>query len=100
MRALMLDPDLLVIDDPFAGLDAMNRYALRIELASIVRTLGKATLFSSGLLADCAAMSDDIVLLRTGVVAQRGTARDLASSPANLFVSEFVKAQRGAVDED
>lgn len=100
MRALMLDPDLLVIDDPFAGLDAMSRYALRTELASIVQGLGKATLFSSGVLADCVAMSDDVVLLRAGVIAQRGSPRDLATSPANLFVSEFVKAQRGAADEE
>lgn len=99
MRALMLDPDLLVIDDPFAGLDAMSRYALRTELSSVLRGLGKATLFSSGLLADCAAMSDDIVLLRAGVIAQRGSPRDLATSPVNLFVSEFIKAQRGAADE-
>jgi osmoprotectant transport system ATP-binding protein len=98
LRALILDPDLLLIDDPFAGLDPMVRYGLRTELASLLRSLGKAILFASASLADCAALSDDIVLLRAGLLAQRSSAEHLAAQPASLFVSEFVKAQRGAVD--
>lgn len=98
LRAMVLDPDLLVLDDPLAGLDAMSRYGLRAELVSTLHALGKATLFASEQLADCAALTDDVVLLRGGVIAQRGSAADLASAPASLFVSEFVKAQRGAFD--
>jgi len=98
LRALVLDPDLLLIDEPFAELDAMSRYALRNEIVATLRALGKATLFAAASLADCAAFSDDVVLLRAGVIAQRGSAADLTAQPASLFVSEFVKAQRGAVD--
>ena len=98
LRALMLDPDLLLIDEPFVGLDPMTRYALRTELVPMLRSLGKATLFASESLADCAALSEDVVVLRAGLIAQRSSAEDLAARPANLFVSEFVKAQRGAID--
>jgi osmoprotectant transport system ATP-binding protein len=98
LRALVLDPDLLLIDEPFAELDAMSRYALRSELAATLRSLGKAILFASESLADCAAFGEDVVLLRGGLIAQRGSAADLSARPTSLFVSEFVKAQRGVLD--
>jgi osmoprotectant transport system ATP-binding protein len=98
LRALVLDPELLVIDDPFIGLDPMVRYALRTEIVPLLQSLGKATLFASASLADCAAFSRDIALLRAGSIAQRSSAEELAANPASLFVSEFVKAQRGAID--
>lgn len=95
LRALVLDPDLLLIDDPFAGLDPMIRHALRSEVAPILRSLGKAILFTSESLTDCITFSEDLVLLRAGTIAQRGSLEDLTVRPASLFVSEFVKAQRG-----
>ena len=97
MRALVLDPALLLLDEPLGALDPMIRVRLQDELGALFSTLGKAVLLVTHDLAEAATLADEIVLLREGQIVQRGTWRDLVERPADDFVREFVAAQsRGA----
>jgi len=94
MRALVLDPKVLLFDEPLGALDPMIRAKLQDELAQLFRTLSKTVLFVTHDLAEAAFLTDEVVLLREGRIVQRGTARDLVERPAEPFVTEFVRAQR------
>ena len=95
MRALMLDPDALLLDEPLGALDPMVRYDLQTELAEIFRTLGKTVVLVTHDLFEAAHFSKDIVLLRDGAVEQRTSMQMLLAEPASPFVEKFVGAQRG-----
>jgi osmoprotectant transport system ATP-binding protein len=94
MRALVLDPAVLLFDEPLGALDPMIRASLQDELAALFRSLQKTVLFVTHDLAEAAFVADEVVLLRAGKIVQRGTARDLIEHPAEPFVTEFVRAQR------
>ena len=95
MRALMLDPDALLLDEPLGALDAMVRFDLQTELAEIFETLGKTVVLVTHDLFEAAHFADDIVLLRDGAVEQRASMDVLLAAPASSFVKKFVGAQRG-----
>jgi len=99
MRALMLDPDVLLLDEPLGALDPMIRYELQTELREIFRRLGKTVVLVTHDLAEAGYFGDEIFLLRAGRLVQRGTLQELIENPAADFVSRFVKAQRGHVAE-
>ena len=94
MRALMLDPDVLMLDEPLAALDPMIRHDLQTDLRAIFRELHKTAVLVTHDLAEAAYFGDRIVLLRDGVIAQQGTIRQLMDQPADAFVKRFVEAQR------
>jgi osmoprotectant transport system ATP-binding protein len=94
MRALMLDPDILLLDEPLGALDPLIRSELQAELKRIFASLGKTVLLVTHDLAEAAYLSRDIVVMRDGRVLQRGPLRDLISRPADEFVERFVTAQR------
>jgi osmoprotectant transport system ATP-binding protein len=94
MRALMLDPDVLLMDEPLGALDPMIRSNLQSELRTIYRSLGKTVVMVTHDLGEAGYFGDTIVLLREGQTVQIGTFRDLLDSPADSFVTEFVNAQR------
>ena len=94
MRALVLDPAILLFDEPLGALDPMIRAKLQDELAQLFRTLAKTVLFVTHDLAEASFVADEIALLREGRIVQRGTAQDLVERPAEPFVTEFVRAQR------
>ena len=95
MRALMLDPDALLLDEPLGALDPMVRFDLQTELAEIFEKLGKTVVLVTHDLFEAAHFADDIVLLRDGAVEQRASMDVLLSAPASPFVEKFVGAQRG-----
>ncbi len=95
MRALMLDPDVLMLDEPLAALDPMIRHDLQTDLRAIFRELHKTAVLVTHDLAEAGYFGDRIVLLRDGVIAQQGTIRQLMEQPADAFVKRFVEAQRG-----
>jgi osmoprotectant transport system ATP-binding protein len=95
MRALMLDPDALLLDEPLGALDPMVRFDLQTELAEIFETLGKTVVLVTHDLFEAAHFADDIVLLRDGAVEQRASMDVLLAAPASSFVKKFVGAQRG-----
>ncbi|HEV8479878.1 MAG TPA: ATP-binding cassette domain-containing protein [Candidatus Eisenbacteria bacterium] len=94
MRALLLDPEVLLLDEPLGALDPLIRARLQEDLRDIVRRLQKTALLVTHDMAEAAYLGDEIAVLRDGRVVQRGTARDLLERPADPFVTEFIRAQR------
>jgi osmoprotectant transport system ATP-binding protein len=95
MRALMLDPAVLLLDEPLGALDPMVRHGLQEDLRRLFQRLRKSVLLVTHDMAEAAFFSKNIVLMREGKIVQSGTYRDLIDAPAEQFVSDFVKAQRG-----
>ena len=95
MRALMLDPDVLLLDEPLGALDPMVRHGLQEELRMLFARLRKSVLLVTHDMAEAAFFSRHLVLMREGRIVQEGSYRDLVSAPAQEFVREFVAAQRG-----
>src|SRR5262249_42057971 len=77
MRALMLDPPLLLFDEPLGALDPITRYELQDELKRIFSALAKTVVLVTHDMHEAAFFADDIVLMREGRVVQRGSAKDL-----------------------
>ena len=94
MRALMLDPTVLLLDEPLGALDPMIRARLQRELIDVFAALNKTVVMVTHDLAEAAAFSGDIVLMGNGRIAQRGDMRRLVEQPAEPFVTDFVSAQR------
>jgi osmoprotectant transport system ATP-binding protein len=93
MRALMLDPALLLLDEPLGAIDPMIRAELQTEVKQIFRTLGKTVVLVTHDIAEAAYLGDEIILLRAGKIVQRGTLADLERAPADPFVTAFLHAQ-------
>jgi len=95
MRALMLNPDALLLDEPLGALDPLLRADLQAELRDIFRRLDKTVVLVTHDLAETTFFADRVVLLRAGQVVQEGSPADLWHHPADAFVTQFVRAQRG-----
>jgi osmoprotectant transport system ATP-binding protein len=95
MRALMLEPSVLLLDEPMGALDPMIRFELQEELREIFRTLGKTVVMVTHDIGEAGFFGDEIVLLRDGAIVQKGTIEDLIARPADPFVERFIRAQRG-----
>jgi osmoprotectant transport system ATP-binding protein len=94
MRALMLDPEVLLMDEPLAALDAITRRELQSELKDVFARLAKTVVLVTHDLHEAAWFGQEIVLMRAGRIVQRGSLQDLLAHPAEPFVTEFVHAQR------
>lgn len=94
MRALMLDPDLLLLDEPLAALDPMIRYELQQDLKEVFEKLNKTVLLVTHDIAEAAYFADDILLMREGKLVQRGNLQTLLDKPLEPFVEQFIRAQR------
>ncbi len=99
MRALMLDPDVLLLDEPLGALDPMIRADLQEDLRAIFRQLEKTVVLVTHDIGEAGYFGDDVVLLRAGRIVQRGTMRTLVREPASDFVTAFVRAQRGLLKQ-
>lgn len=95
MRALMLDADVLLLDEPLAALDPMVRAELQDDLADIFRRLRKTVVLVTHDMNEAAFFGGTIVLMRAGRILQSGSADDLLERPAEPFVTQFVRAQQG-----
>jgi osmoprotectant transport system ATP-binding protein len=94
MRALMLSPELLLLDEPLGALDPLVRAALQKDLKEIFARLKQTALLVTHDLAEAAYLGNEIVLMNEGRIVQQGSIVDLRERPANEFVSEFINAQR------
>jgi osmoprotectant transport system ATP-binding protein len=95
MRALMLRPSVLLLDEPMAALDPMIRSALQEDLAEIFAALETTVVLVSHDLAEATFLSHRVVLLRAGRIVQEGSPAELVSAPVDDFARRFVRAQRG-----
>jgi osmoprotectant transport system ATP-binding protein len=96
VRALMLDPELLLFDEPFAALDPVSSARLEDDLLGIINTLGRTLIMVTHDLARAGRIGHDIAVMHEGRVLQRGTYATLAREPAHPFVTELLQAQRSA----
>ena len=94
MRALMLDPELLLLDEPLGALDPLVRADLQEDLVRIFAGLRKSVVIVTHDLTEAALFAEVVVLLRDGGIVQRGALGDLVERPADPFVTRFVNAQR------
>jgi spermidine/putrescine ABC transporter ATP-binding subunit len=89
-RALVIRPALLLLDEPLSNLDLKLREEMRVEISSLQRRLGIATVFVTHDQDEALTMSDRIAVMRDGRIEQIGTARDIYERPATAFVATFI----------
>jgi ABC-type Fe3+/spermidine/putrescine transport system ATPase subunit len=89
-RALVYEPDLLLLDEPFSNLDAKLREQMRIELKILQRRLGVTVLFVTHDQVEALSLSDRIAVMQRGRVEQVGPPRELYERPASPFVRDFL----------
>lgn len=93
MRALMLDPPLLLLDEPMGALDPIVRYELQEDLKQIFQTLRKTVVLVTHDMGEAAFFGQDVLLMAAGRIVQRGTLQDFFERPSEEFVSRFVRVQ-------
>jgi osmoprotectant transport system ATP-binding protein len=93
MRALMLDPPLLLLDEPLGALDPIVRADLERQLRRLFGDLGKTVLLVTHDIRQAVLLGDTVTLMAAGRIVQHGTFADLAQRPAAPFVAEFLGAQ-------
>ncbi|MDZ7755023.1 ATP-binding cassette domain-containing protein [Rhodohalobacter sp.] len=99
MRALMLDPPILLMDEPLGSIDPLVRHELQNDLRSIFRELKKTVLIVTHDLGEAAFLGDSISLMQSGRIVQEGTIREIIDNPASEFVEQFVNAQRSPLED-
>jgi len=98
MRALALDPALLLLDEPLGALDPMIRSGLQTDLKHIFQSLGKTVVIVTHDIGEAGFLGDSIVLLRDGQIVQQGILTELVHTPAEPFVTQFINAQRSPIE--
>ncbi|MGW6736938.1 ABC transporter ATP-binding protein [Streptomyces sp. NPDC055013] len=89
-RALIREPDVLLLDEPLSHLDAAQRDTTRRELKRIQRDLGHTTILVTHDQEEALSLADRIAVMKDGVIQQLGTPYEIYDSPANVFVADFV----------
>jgi osmoprotectant transport system ATP-binding protein len=98
MRALMLDPPLLLLDEPLGSLDPVVRADLQQQLKEIFTPMDKTVLLVTHDIGEAAVFGHTITLMTAGRIVQQGTFADLATKPTSDFVTTFLNAQRPPPD--
>jgi osmoprotectant transport system ATP-binding protein len=94
MRALMLDPDVLLLDEPLGALDAITRGRLQRELGALFRSLGKTVILVTHDVAEAGLLAEETAVMREGRIVQRGGLDAIAREPVDSFVRELVASRR------
>lgn len=89
-RALVLEPQVLLFDEPLSNLDAKLRRQVREEIREIQQNLGLTVVYVTHDQEEALAVSDQIVVMRNAGIAQVGTPRDLYDAPTDRFVADFI----------
>lgn len=94
MRALMLGPEALLLDEPLGALDPVTRFELQADLKAVFEKLGKTVVLVTHDIGEAAFFGHLLVVLRQGRIIQQGTIEELVRAPADPFVTRFIRAQR------
>jgi iron(III) transport system ATP-binding protein len=89
-RALVLEPQVLLFDEPLSNLDAKLRRRVREEIREIQQNLGLTVVYVTHDQEEALAVSDKIIVMRNAEIAQEGSPRELYEYPADLFVADFI----------
>jgi spermidine/putrescine ABC transporter ATP-binding subunit len=89
-RALVIDPKILLLDEPLSALDRNLRASMQIELRELQRSLGVTAIFVTHDQGEALSLSDRIVVMAEGEIRQTGTPREIYDRPADRFVASFV----------
>lgn len=100
MRALMLDPDLLLLDEPLGALDPLIRFELQEDLKDIFNRLSKTVVLVTHDLNEAIFFADEIFIMKDGMIIQTGKIDELMSSPSHPFITQFINAQRSRFNLD
>ena len=98
LRALMLDPEVLLLDEPLGALDPVTRFDLQADLRTAFEQLRKTVVLVTHDLGEAAFFAHRIAPLHDGRIAQEGTFEQLARTPADPYVARFVHAQRAPLE--
>jgi osmoprotectant transport system ATP-binding protein len=98
MRSLMLNPEFLLFDEPLGALDPLIRFDLQNDLKEIFKTLNKTVILVTHDLNEAVFFGDRILLMKEGSLIQQGTITDFINSPAEPFVTKFIKSQRSTIE--
>jgi len=93
MRALMLDPDVLLLDEPLGALDAITRARLQRELVGIFRAL-KTVILVTHDVPEAALLAEETVVMHDGVLVQRGTIDEMIRAPSSALVADLLGGAR------
>ena len=91
-RAIVIEPDVLLLDEPLSALDANLREEMRVELKAIQHRIGVTSIFVTHDQSEALAMSDKIIVMSAGKVQQVGAPEEVYNNPANEFVASFLGA--------
>ena len=89
-RALVAEPNLLLLDEPLSNLDAKLRESMRFEIKAIQKKLGITVVYVTHDQVEAMTMSDKVIVINDGVIQQVGHPMDIYRKPANQFVAAFV----------
>lgn len=89
-RALVMNPEVLLLDEPLSNLDAKLRESVRVELRDIQKKMGLSTIYVTHDQSEALSMSDMIVILKGGVVHQTGSPQEIYFEPKTPFVADFI----------
>ncbi|MDR7521778.1 MAG: ABC transporter ATP-binding protein [Armatimonadota bacterium] len=89
-RAIVMRPDVLLMDEPLSNLDALLRLTMRAELKRLHREVGSTTVYVTHDQVEALSLGDRIAVMRQGRIVQCGTATEIYDTPANRFVGGFI----------
>jgi len=90
-RALAVDPEVMLFDEPFSALDPLIRRDMQNEVLRLHREVGKTMIFITHDLAEALKLGDHVVIMRDGQIVQAGRPEDLVGAPADEYVADFVR---------
>ncbi|MFG2073548.1 quaternary amine ABC transporter ATP-binding protein [Nonomuraea maritima] len=90
-RALAVDPQVMLFDEPFSALDPLIRRDMQAEVIRLHREVGKTMVFITHDLSEALKLGERIAIMRAGAIVQLGTAEELVGAPADDYVADFVR---------
>ena len=90
-RALAVDPDVMIMDEPFSGLDPLIRRRMQDELIALETQLHKTIVFITHDLNEAIKLGDRVAIMRDGVIVQEGDPEEIVTRPADDYIADFVQ---------